>query len=184
MVFPLAATLTLIPEEFGPGKININLVVDTVVGSVIKHISMGKKYGVAVVAEGVAEKIDPNTLPEIEGAERDAEGNIRYREFDFGGILRCKVRERLEELGIDIGVVDKNVGYELRAGAPNSFDRQFTRELGCGVVECLVEDGCAGMISKVEDELVMQPLNEQVDSKTGLTKIRYVSLNSAVYRVA
>ena len=46
------ATVTLIPEEFwqigGPETI-----VDTIVGSIVKRLSDGRQYGVAVLAEGM-----------------------------------------------------------------------------------------------------------------------------------
>src|SRR6185503_6521035 len=47
------ATLTLIPEEFERRPIRLKSIVDTLVGAIIKRLSMGRRDGVAVIAEGV-----------------------------------------------------------------------------------------------------------------------------------
>ena len=54
------ATLAVIPEEFHR-RANFDLVagVDTIVGAIVKRRSMGHDNGVAVVAEGIVERIDP-----------------------------------------------------------------------------------------------------------------------------
>jgi ATP-dependent phosphofructokinase / diphosphate-dependent phosphofructokinase len=57
------ATLAIIPEEFRGEKFDLALVVDTIVGAIVKRNSMGHDNGVAVIAEGIAERIDPSTLP-------------------------------------------------------------------------------------------------------------------------
>ena len=116
---------------------------------------------------------------------RDSQGNIRYRDFDFSGLLRKKVQEKLDQIGLsDTKVVDKNIGYEMRACSPNPFDLQFTRELGYGVVDQLLEKKRSGMITKQNDMFVMQDLDAYIDKKTGETSVRFVSRDSSVYKVA
>ena len=59
-----AATLTIIPEEFGigaknkPNKITLEQLCDIIIGSIIKRRAKGKSYGVAVLAEGLIESVD------------------------------------------------------------------------------------------------------------------------------
>src|SRR5271168_3639714 len=52
------ATLAVIPEEFSGGKLELNLVVDTIVGAIVKRAAAGRDNGVAVIAEGIAESAD------------------------------------------------------------------------------------------------------------------------------
>ncbi len=56
------ATLAVIPEEFTGDRIALDDVVDTIVGAIVKRRTTGHDHGVAVVAEGVAERLDPAEL--------------------------------------------------------------------------------------------------------------------------
>ena len=56
------ATLTLIPEEFAGERIPLKKVVDTLVAAIIKRLSNGRRDGVAVLAEGLVLRIDPDDL--------------------------------------------------------------------------------------------------------------------------
>jgi 6-phosphofructokinase 1 len=179
------ATLTIIPEEVGEEKIPLSALVDVITGSIIKRLVSDRPYGVVVLAEGLAEKLDPASIPELQSAERDPHGHIRYVELDFAGIVKRAVRARLNELLLSkIIVVEKNVGYELRCVPPNSFDREYTRMLGFGVVDFLLGGGSGAMISRQRDDLVPIPFSELVDPATGRFKVRFVEMKSSVYRVA
>ncbi len=59
-----AATLTIIPEEFGTRRVTLDEVCDTLMGSIIKRRSMHANYGVAVLAEGLLEAIGETGLLE------------------------------------------------------------------------------------------------------------------------
>ncbi len=106
------ATLTLITEEF-PTPIRLKTVVDTLVGAIIKRLAEGRKYGVAVIAEGVSLDIDPKDFAEMKDVERDAHGHIRLAEVNLGEMLKKQVSARLQSLGIKTTIAEKNIGYEL-----------------------------------------------------------------------
>ncbi|HHE55494.1 MAG TPA: 6-phosphofructokinase, partial [Caldithrix abyssi] len=106
------ATLTLIPEEFGNQKIKLKRIVDILVGAIIKRLSYGRQDGVAILAEGLLEKLDPNDFELLMNVEKDAHDNIRLAEISFGEILKRRVQDRLAEFGIKTTIVAKNIGYE------------------------------------------------------------------------
>ena len=85
------AAVTIIPEEFPQEKIRLQQVVDIITGSIVKRYLIGKNYGVAVVAEGVIEKIADEDFQELGNVQLDEHGHIRYAELDFGEILKQKV---------------------------------------------------------------------------------------------
>lgn len=124
------ATITIIPEEFGDGKIRLYQIVDILVGSIIKRLVSGRGYGTAVVAEGVIEKIEVEDLKRLDGTCFDEHGHIRYTELDFPDLLKRAVVKKLVELGIKMTIVSKEIGYELRCAPPNAFDIEYTRDLG------------------------------------------------------
>ncbi len=177
------ATLTLIPEAFEEG-VNIKAYTDIICGSIIKRLANGYSYGVAVCAEGLAEKLNVDSLPELKNAERDPHGNIRFSEVDFGRLLKIAVRRRLEELGADVKVLDKNVGYELRCRPPNAFDREYTRELGFGVVDFLLNGGNKAMITLQNGVFHAIPFTEMMDKITNKARIRLVDTKSMNYKIA
>jgi len=94
------ATLTLIPEEFPGETINLNHVVDVLVGTIIKRLSYGRSDGVAILAEGIVERLKIDDLDQLTDIERDAHDNIRIAEVNFGEILKYKVQQKLKEFGI------------------------------------------------------------------------------------
>ncbi|MBV8655300.1 MAG: 6-phosphofructokinase, partial [Candidatus Eremiobacteraeota bacterium] len=55
------STLAVLPEEF-PENTGLSSVVDTIVGAIVKRRSVGRKHGVAVVAEGIAERLSPQAF--------------------------------------------------------------------------------------------------------------------------
>jgi ATP-dependent phosphofructokinase / diphosphate-dependent phosphofructokinase len=178
------ATLTIIPEEFGDKHIPLSMLVDILVGAMLKRFAKGRNYGVAVLAEGLLEKLDINSIPELQSAEKDPHGNIRYSEVDFDRIISNAVKKRLAEFEVNIDVVAKNVGYELRCRPPVTFDREYTRELGYGVVDFLLNGGSSAMITRQEDAIVPIPFSNMIDPVTKKTKLRLVDTNSLTYKVA
>ncbi|MFQ5584301.1 MAG: 6-phosphofructokinase, partial [Calditrichia bacterium] len=71
------ATLTLIPEEFPEPVVKLSHIVDILVGAIIKRLSYGRRDGVAILAEGLVVRLDPEELEVLMNVERDAHDNIR-----------------------------------------------------------------------------------------------------------
>ncbi|MBI1816881.1 MAG: 6-phosphofructokinase [Deltaproteobacteria bacterium] len=178
------ATLTLIPEEFGGGRIQFKAIVDTLVGAIIKRLSAGRRDGVAVVAEGVVLGIDPQELAQVEDIERDTHGNIRIAEVDIGEILKRAVIARLKQFHIKTTIAAKNIGYELRCADPIPFDMEYTRDLGYCAAKYLLAGGNAVMISMQGGKFVPVPFAQLIDPQTGRTRVRMVDVHSARYAIA
>ncbi|MCM3877411.1 MAG: 6-phosphofructokinase, partial [Thermoanaerobaculia bacterium] len=83
------ASLTLIPEEFLGHQIRFKAIVDTLVGAILKRLSYGRRDGVAVIAEGLVEGLDPSELQGLQDVERDTHGNVRIAEVNIGEILKA-----------------------------------------------------------------------------------------------
>jgi 6-phosphofructokinase len=176
--------VTVIAEEFGPGPIRLAHICDVLEGSIIKRRALGRGDGVAILAEGLAEQIDPRDLNEIEELERDAHGNIRYSEIPLGTILKNRVRRRLRERGISVTVVDKNIGYELRCAPPIPYDCEYTQDLGYSAVRFLLSGDTGAMISIQSGQLVPLYLSDMLDRETGRTRVRMVDIATEYYEVA
>lgn len=178
------ATLTLIPEEFSRKRVKFKAIVDTLVGAIIKRLAQGKRHGVAIVAEGVVEGIDPVDLSQIEEAERDEHGNLRIAEVAIGETLKRAVQERLRQFGIKTTVVAKNIGYELRCADPIPFDCEYTQDLGYAAMSYLEQGKSGAMISLQGGQVIPVPLKEMLDPDTGRTQIRLVNVDSDSFKVA
>ena len=61
------ATLAVIPEEFADDAFDLRLVVDTIVGSIVKRRASGQDHGVAIIAEGIAERLTAEEIEQFEG---------------------------------------------------------------------------------------------------------------------
>jgi len=177
------ATLAVIPEEFG-GDARLKLVVDTIVGSILKRRSMGQDHGVAIVAEGIAETLSPDDLAVIENVPRDAYGHVRLADVPLGAILRDAVRGRLLEIGIDVAVVNKDIGYELRCAKPVPFDVEYARTLGYGAVRYLLRGESGALIALSGGRVTPVNLDDLRDPTTGRVRIRSVDVTTEGYEVA
>jgi 6-phosphofructokinase len=178
------ATLTLIPEEFGERPLRFATIVDTLVGGIIKCQAAGQRHGVAVVAEGLVVNVDPQDMAGVGNVERDAHGNIRLAEINFGDMLKRAVATRLKAFGVTTTVVAKDIGYELRCADPIPYDIEYTRDLGYCAAKYLLEGGNAAMISLQSGRFVPIPFAQLLDPATGRTKVRLVDVTSLRYTIA
>ena len=177
------ATITLIPEEFENRNCSVDLVADVLAGSVIKRLSMGRDHGVAVLAEGMAERMSLNTEEGDATAEKDEMGRLRLSEVPVGEAVKRIARKTLEKCGLKVSIVEKNIGYELRGADPIPFDRDYTRNLGYGAVRFLKGGGTGCTIISDAQDIQSIPFTEFIDGE-GKSKVRKVDINSHIYQVA
>ncbi|MCC7431555.1 6-phosphofructokinase [bacterium] len=180
----VGATLTMIPEEFPEKKIRLQKVVDILAGAIIKRLSYGKDYGVAVIAEGIVERLDEQDLKILTSLERDEHDNIRYAEIGFGEILKSEVQKRLKEFGIKHTIVAKNIGYELRCSDPIPFDMEYTRDLGFCAVQFLHDGKTGALISIQNGNFVPIPFEQMVEENSKRFRVRMVNTESEYYKIA
>jgi 6-phosphofructokinase len=178
------ATLAVIPEEFSEEHVDLSLVVDTIVGAILKRRVTGRDFGVAVIAEGLVEKLTPRDLAGLPGATRDAYDNIRIADIPIGFVLRDAVRARLADLGLAETVVHKDIGYELRCARPVPFDLDYTRTLGYGAVRYLLSGGSGALVALAGGRIVPVTLGELTDPATGRIRVRLVDVTTESYQVA
>lgn len=186
------ATVTIIGEEFPQEKISINQVADILEGSFLKQRALGRDYGVAIIAEGIAHKLDEQELASLPGAalERDAHGHIRLAEVPLGNILKNLVRDRFAAREERVTIVDTNIGYEVRCAPPIPFDQEYVRDLGHAAVSYLLQAARdpsrppGALITVQNGQAEPIPFNEILDPQTGRTSVRVVNINSDSYRVA
>ncbi|GAB4483383.1 MAG: diphosphate--fructose-6-phosphate 1-phosphotransferase [Thermodesulfovibrionales bacterium] len=177
------ATVTLIPEEFPGDKIPFRQVADTLEGSIVKRLSMGKDHGVAILAEGISGKFDTEELETCEDIERDELGRIRLSEIQLGKIFKGIIQKSLAARDIRPTIVHKTIGYELRAADPVPYDIEYTRNLGYGAVRFLLKGGTGAMIAFDEGRLRHLPFVEMLDPVTNRIRVRLVDITSEIYEV-
>jgi len=179
------ATLTIIGEEFRDKTISFETVCDILEASIIKRLAQGNPYGVAILAEGIITRIDQEELknhPYV-NLEKDLHGNIRLSEIDIGRITKDEVRRRLRERGINVTIVSKDIGYELRCAAPIPYDCEYTQDLGYAAVRYLIS-GHSGAIVTVDKGQLIPVKFEDIINADGRINTREVDVNSDSYQVA
>lgn len=183
------ATLTILPEEF-TATTSIREIADIIEGAMIKRRTMGRRDGVVVLAEGLVQKLgDREELSRLLGREvpADTSGRLRLSEFPLAQILKEEIERRFAGRNDPLTVIAHVLGYELRCARPTTSDLGYTRDLGHGGVQLLLDekiDHNGVMVSIQEGELVPIPFEEMVDPATGVTRVRQVNLRSYSYSVA
>lgn len=176
--------ITIIPEEFSKSPIKLADLSNILLGSIIKRLSEGHSDGVAVLAEGLAELLDPEDLAELGNLERDEHGNVRFAELDIGEVLKKTVQDALQHFGVKLTIVTKNIGYELRCADPIPFDMEYTRDLGYCAAQFLLDGGSDAMVTIDEGRFTPLKFADMLDPNTGKAKIRLVDISSEYYRIA
>jgi len=178
------ATLGIIPEEFPGTKTNLDTIVDILTGAVVKRLAAGRKDGVAVLAEGLAESVPEAELERFGAIERDEHDHIRFAELDLGRGIKRQLEARLASLGLKTTLVAKDIGYELRCADPIPFDIEYTRDLGYCAAKFLLEGGSNAMISLQGGNFVPVPFSTMLDPQTQRTRVRLVDIRSTRYAIA
>jgi 6-phosphofructokinase 1 len=182
-------TVTLIPEEF-PETTTIQCIADVLEGSILKRIVMGRRDGVAVVAEGLAYRLgDMRELEKVLGREVpvDAAGHPRLAEVPLARMLSDELNRRFSARKDSITFVPQTIGYMLRCAPPTPFDMAYCRDLGHGAVRLLLDhpDLTRGvMVTMRSGNLQAMSFEEMVDPSCNRTRIRTVDVCSDSYRVA
>jgi 6-phosphofructokinase 1 len=178
------ATLTLIREEFEQETVPFAKICDIIEGAIIKRRALGRQYGLAVLAEGLIEKLDPKDMDELMDVEVDDHGHIRFAEIDLARKVKAELEGRFKQRGVRITISNKNIGYELRCADPIPFDMAYCRELGNAAIRFLVAGGSGAMVSIQNGRLVPLLFADIRDPSTGKTQVRNVDVMSKNYLVA
>ena len=199
-----AATVTIIAEEFSGKTVTLDLIADIIILSMIKRKQRGKPYGLAVLAEGLMENIGEEKLRELMEKNPgkfgevvlDDHGHLRLGEIEFGRMVRTIVAERLSKLGMEVSMVDKDLGYELRCADPIPFDAEYTRNLGYGAVKFLLgpypnqpatwpnPDEHGAVVTFVGGKMVPEKFVDMIDPATKKMRPRLVDVTGENYEVA
>jgi 6-phosphofructokinase len=186
------ATITVIPEEFPQPRITLDDVSRVIEGAIIRRRANGQSYGVAVVAEGVGERIDPDELRRVAGIDLsyDPHGHVALADIPLASLIKQRVQRRFAARGQKMQLTDVTLGYELRCALPLPFDIDYTRTLGWGAVRFLLDEPWderlrnGGFVTLNGDRLHTFPFEDMRDRETGRTRVRLVDLDSEHYRVA
>ncbi|HWO41696.1 MAG TPA: diphosphate--fructose-6-phosphate 1-phosphotransferase, partial [Candidatus Eisenbacteria bacterium] len=186
------ATLSVIPEEF-PGPVHIDTVCDILEGAILKRAALwNRPDGVALIAEGLLERVAPEELQKISGVRiaRDSYGHLRLAELDLAYVLKALVEQRFAARGTPITIVHKNIGYELRSAPPIAFDCEYVRTLGYGAVEFLLNPPSeiarlnGALVCLINGRLNYLDFASLLDPQTGKSRIRSVDISTPGYKIA
>jgi 6-phosphofructokinase 1 len=173
------ATLTIIGEEFSEGRVPLERLADILEGAIIKRRAAGREHGVALLAEGLLEKLEPGTVGSV---AYDSYGNVRLEELELSRLLKQRVSASLASRGLEVNIVAKDLGYELRCAPPGGFDIQYCRSLGYWATRFLLDGGTEAMATIQGGRFVPLPFAEMIDPGTGRIRVRHVDMASEAYQ--
>jgi 6-phosphofructokinase 1 len=182
-----AATLAVIPEEFPDDTpIKFKHICDIVEGAVLKRRASDRPYGVAILAEGLMERMTPEEIEEVFGADKveyDQHGHPRLDDLNLGPQVRDEMRRRLNDR-CKTTFISKNLGYELRCAPPIPFDSEYTRNLGYGAVDALNDGYTNCLITFVGGTMKPRPFDSFMRNEAGRLEPRRVDITGESYHVA
>jgi 6-phosphofructokinase 1 len=166
------------------GRLDPKALVNVLVELIRTREARDKRYGVIVLAEGLAE-----LLPDEEVAHlpRDAYGHISFSSFDFGRIMAGRVAAQYKQsTGRSMKVTGLQIGYESRCAAPHAFDVMLGSQLGLGAHRALVDAGLDGHMVSVTGQLDLRflPFEKLIKPGTLTPAVRYVQHGSDFHQLA
>jgi 6-phosphofructokinase 1 len=169
----------------GPdGKIELDALTDHIVDLFVTREKSGKRYGVVVLAEGLAELL-PDAV--IADAPRDPYGNISFSNVDLGRMIAGRALVRYKErTGQSLKVTGVQLGYESRCAAPHGFDVMLGSQLGLGAYKALFEEDLDGYMISVAGQLSLRYVRfgQLVNEKTLTTDVRFIQPGSDFHQLA
>jgi 6-phosphofructokinase len=163
---------------------NMELMINRILGTILARENEGKNYGVIVLAEGLAELLPMNYL---EGIPRDEHGHIAIADVRMYELFAKLLMDAYtKKTGRKRRVKGLQLGYEVRCARPTAFDAMLGSQLGVGAYRALAEQGLNGVMVSVQGQLdlVYEPFEKLVDPKTLVTVVRYIKQGSDFHRLA
>ncbi|MFH1453097.1 MAG: diphosphate--fructose-6-phosphate 1-phosphotransferase [Armatimonadota bacterium] len=185
------AHVAIIGEEFKKTPISLNDINIIIEGAIYKRRSTGQNHGVVIIAEGIAEILDPTELNKLPGVDvqYDDHGHLRIAEVPLATVIKKQIIKRFASRGEKLNMVDVTLGYELRCAPPIPFDCAYCRDLGFGAVRYLLEDAKnlpgknGALVCSTGGNRHMIPFEKLKDPKTGKIRVRLVDIKSQYYEV-
>jgi 6-phosphofructokinase 1 len=90
-------------------------------------------------------------------------------------------------MGMNVTLIDKDLGYEMRCADPVPFDAEYTRDLGYAAVKFLRSEAASrggAIISFVGGRMQPLPFVELIDPKTKRIRPRKVDIDGEAYECA
>jgi len=163
---------------------DLERVVDRIVRTMLAREREGKRFGVIVVAEGIAEFLPASY---VQGIPRDDHGHITIAQVQLASLFANLIADTFRQrTGRERKVKGVQIGYEARCAQPNAFDVMLGSQLGVGAYRALVEEKLNGVMVSVTGQLELQfrPFEELVDQETLVTRVRYITPGSDFHRLA
>ena len=162
----------------------VDQVVDWALATIGAREAEGKRFGVIVMAEGLAEFLPKNYL---EGIPRDEHGHISIAQVNLGRLFAKLIGEAYRQrFGQSRKIVGVQLGYESRCALPHAFDVMLGSQLGVGAYRALVERRLDGVMVSASGQLQLNfvPFEKLVDPETLVTVVRFIETKSAFHQLA
>lgn len=165
-------------------KVAMDKLADKVVDLIVAREKRGKKYGVVVLAEGLAEMLPEAYLRDV---ARDEHGHVSLGRIDVGKLVAQVAAARHEaRTGKAKKLTGIQLGYESRCAAPHAFDVMLGSQLGVGAYRALIDHGLDGHMVSVSGQLDLRyvPFGDIINPKTLKTELRFIERGSDFHRLA
>jgi 6-phosphofructokinase 1 len=163
---------------------NIERVVARIVDMMLVREEENKKFGVIILAEGLAEFLPAEYL---KGVKRDEHEHIAISQVNLGQRFSQLVADSYKaRTGRSRKVTGVQLGYESRCAQPHAFDAILGSQLGVGAFRALAEKQYSGVMVSVSGQLDLHyvPFSEIIDPQTLVTVVRYIDPEKDFYKLA
>ena len=148
----------LIPEHLREGAevnesqlIPADVIVNRIVLFLLSVKLQGKTYGVLLVAEGIADLIDPTGISELSKVKRDDRGRLPLSKIKVASMLTRLAIKRLKQLRVsdipNFTPINQNASYSMRGSNPVREDLALGAKLGSYAARVCIDGKSGHMVA-------------------------------------
>ena len=168
----------------GAVLLDVDALCDRIGDLVLARRNGGRDYGTVVLAEGLAEMLDPEVLQDL---PRDPHGHISISRLNLAKLVAERAADRFQaRTGQKVSMTGVQLGYEARCAPPHAFDVVLGCQLGQGAHRALAELGLDAHLVSVVGQMQLRfvPFDKLVDPGTLNSQVRFVQPDSDFHRLA
>lgn len=170
--------------SFTRDRMKLETILQRIVDLMLVREAEGKKFGVIVLAEGLAELLPWELIKDV---PRDPFGHLSIANIGFGKrfakLLGDAYEQRTKKSRKVMGL---QLGYEARCSTPHAFDVLLGSALGVGAFRALIENGLDEVMVSTKGQLHLDfvKFSKLIDPVTMKTETRYIPFGSDFHRLA
>ena len=176
--------LCIIPEDFGDHNLLLEEICDVIEAGIAKSSFLGYPGGICIISESLIQKMKQEAFSSIFGLSDPSEvaPTTSLDDANLCEAIASELRLRFQKRSVEIRLISKKIGYELRGCAPLACDVLLAKRLSFAAIEGM-KTGKTGQVVIWNNGIKYLKIEDMI-AEDGLIYPRKVDVKSEKYHIA